>query len=138
MEQPLTNLKDQTGRTNMSVSGFEASFDLQPEYGGRVYRFQWENFAEQRDGKWVIDFQGAKGIKLTKDSALTVVIPPGASLLTADPAPAASREASWSGTDRGRYPGPTSSSAEPFLGSHLSATPRGAIQALARPRPVAS
>lgn len=99
MQQPLSDLMDRTGRTNMVMSGFEAGFDRQQEYGGRVYRFKWEGFAEQRDGRWVIDFRAANGIKLTKDSSLTVIVPPRASILSADPAPAAEQGGRlvWSG-----------------------------------------
>ncbi|HZK67134.1 MAG TPA: DUF4897 domain-containing protein [Chloroflexota bacterium] len=106
MEQPLTNLKDQTGRTNMAMSGFQAEFQKTEGYGARVYRFKWEGFAEQRDGRWVIDFRAANSIKLTKDSSLTVVIPPGASLLTADPAPAAVQggKVVWSGSGEMPWP----------------------------------
>lgn len=99
MEKSLTEVMKVTGRANMAMSGFQAEFHKTESYGARVYRFKWDGFAEQRDGRWVIDFRAANGIKLTKDSSLTVIVPPRASILSADPAPAAEQGGRlvWSG-----------------------------------------
>lgn len=88
VEDSLKNVSDRTGR-QIVVSGFEGSFEQHPDYGAQLYRFSWASFAQQSNGMWVVDFRAANGMKLTKDSSLTIVLPPGATLVKADPAPTA-------------------------------------------------
>lgn len=86
VEDSLKNLSDQTGR-QFAVSDFEASFERKPDYGAQLYRFRWSGFAEKRDATWVVDFKAANAVKLNKDSTLAIVLPTGATLVKADPAP---------------------------------------------------
>ncbi len=86
VENSLKNITDKTGRVFV-VDDFEGRFDRHPDYGAQLFRFRWFGFAEKRDSVWVVDFRAANSIKLTKDSSLTVVLPPGATLVKADPAP---------------------------------------------------
>ena len=89
IESSIKSLAERTGRVGMAVSDFEARFDRRAEYGARVYRFRWMRFAEERDGAWVVDFRAADAVKLTRDSSLSIVLPPGAVVATADPRPTA-------------------------------------------------
>ncbi len=86
VEDSLKKLSEKTGR-QFAVSDFEASFDRHPDYGAQLYRFRWAGFAEQRNGVWVVDFKAANAVKLNKDSTLAIVLPTGATLVKADPAP---------------------------------------------------
>lgn len=105
VEDSLKNVSDKTGR-QFSVSDFEGSFQRQADYGGQAYRFRWSGFAEQRDGSWVVDFKAANVVKLNKDSSLTVVLPPGAVLVKADPAPTGGNGTRlvWTGTGEMPWP----------------------------------
>ena len=87
VEESIRNLAEKTGRMGMVVSGFEARFDKKADYGARVYRFRWDGFAERRDGMWVVDFRAADDAKLTRDSSLAIVLPPGAMLVKVNPSP---------------------------------------------------
>lgn len=88
LEESLKKLSEKTGREYV-VSDFDAAFERHPEYGAQVYRFRWSGFAEERDGVWVVDFKAASSVKLNKDSALTVVLPEGVTMVRAKPAPTA-------------------------------------------------
>ncbi len=106
IEDSLKNLSDRTGR-QFEVSGFQASFERQPDYGAQVYRFRWTGFAEQQNGVWVVDFKGANSVKLNKDSSLTVILPPGATVVKTSPAPTGGNgtgKLAWTGT--GEIPWP--------------------------------
>ncbi len=106
VENSLKSLSERTGR-QYTVSDFEGSFDRHPDYGAQLYRFRWAGFAEQRGGVWVVDFKAANVVKLNKDSSLTVVLPPGASLVKAEPAPTGgdgSTKLVWTGTGEMPWP----------------------------------
>lgn len=106
VEESTNNLAGMTGRP-MAVSDVESSYLRTSDYGAQVYRFLWMGFAEQRDGVWVVDFKTAGAVKLTADSSLAVVLPPGATLLKAEPAPtsgSSDRKLVWAGA--GEIPWP--------------------------------
>ena len=81
------SLKNVSAGREMAVSDFSASFERTKEYGAQVYRFRWSGFAQKVDGAWVIDFSNAKPMKFTKDSSFVIVLPAGATLVNAEPAP---------------------------------------------------
>ncbi|MHB0871027.1 MAG: DUF4897 domain-containing protein [Chloroflexota bacterium] len=106
VEESLKKLSEKTGR-QFVVSDFEASFERHADYGAQVYRFRWSGFAEQRNGAWVVDFKAASAVKLNKDSSLAVVLPQGAAMVRAEPAPTGGDGAAkmvWTGT--GEIPWP--------------------------------
>lgn len=86
VEDSLKNVSDRTG-WQIVVSGFEGGFERHSDYGAQVYRFRWADFAQQNNGMWIVDFRAANSMKLTKDSSLTIVLPPGATLVKVDPTP---------------------------------------------------
>lgn len=99
IQESVKGLGETIGRPGMDVSGFRASFRRMPDYGAREYSFRWTGFAERREQSWVVDFRAAEKIKLTKDSSLVVVLPPGAGLVSVDPLPKQTdaRTLIWSG-----------------------------------------
>lgn len=105
VEESLKNISDKAGR-QFTVSDFEGSFERRPEYGAQVFRFRWTGFAEQRGADWVVDFKTAKAMKLTKDSSLVIVLPTGASLVKAEPAPTGgdARRLVWTGNGEMPWP----------------------------------
>ena len=106
VEDSLKNISDKTGR-QMALSGFQGSFERKSDYGAQVYGFQWADFAQQRNGVWVVDFRAANGMKLTKDSTLTIVLPAGATVVKVDPAPTAGDgggKLTWSGPSEMPWP----------------------------------
>jgi hypothetical protein len=106
VEESTNSLAGKAGRP-MMVSDFEAGFQRAPEYGAQVYKFKWTGFAEKRDGIWAVDFKAAGAVKLTADSSLAIVLPPGATLIKAEPAPKAgdgARTLVWTGA--GEIPWP--------------------------------
>lgn len=106
IEESTGSLAEKTGR-QMLVADFVSSYERSAEYGAQVYRFKWFGFAEKRDSTWVVDFTGANPIKMTKDSSLTVVLPPGTSLAKATPSPTGGDGKStlvWTGTGEMPWP----------------------------------
>lgn len=99
IRESVKKLGEKIGRPQMEVSGFQARFQREAEYGARLYSFNWTAFAERREGSWVVDFRAADGVKLTKDSSLTVLLPAGSVLVTAVPPPSAldGRKLVWTG-----------------------------------------
>lgn len=106
IENSIKSLAEMTGRGGMAASDFEARFDRQAEYGARVYRFRWMGFAEERNGTWVVDFRAADAVKLTRDSSLSIVLPPGAVVAKAEPGPTArdGRRLVWTGAGEVPWP----------------------------------
>lgn len=100
------SLVEKTGRS-MTVADFESSFARSAEFGAQVYRFRWSGFAAKRDGMWVIDFSAAGPIKLTADSSLTIVLPPGLTATKVEPAPGqgiGTARLVWTGAGEIRWP----------------------------------
>ena len=106
VEELTTSLATKTGRP-LSVSDFEANFKRTSDYGAQVYRFKWAGFADKRDGIWVVDFRVSGTVKLTKDSSLSIVLPPGATLVKAEPVPTGgdgARKLVWTGPGEISWP----------------------------------
>ncbi len=86
MSDVLKNLSDQAGRP-MTATDFAARLDRTGEYGAQVVAFRWTGFAAQSGDTWLIDYSFADKIVLNEHSNLIIVLPDGAKLLSADPAP---------------------------------------------------
>ena len=107
VEKNVKSVADKTGRSGMGVSDFETGFDRQADYGAQIYRFRWTAFAANSNGIWVVAFRQADQMKLTKDSSITIVLPPGALLVKVEPepsAPSTGTKLMWSGAGLMAWP----------------------------------
>lgn len=101
----LKTLSDRAGRT-MTASDFSARLERTAEYGAEVVSFHWSAFAVLKGDSWQIDYSFADKITMNDHSALIILLPPGAQLLSADPAPTEQKDLRLTWCGPGSIPWP--------------------------------
>jgi hypothetical protein len=86
MRDKADSLSKSLGR-QMTVDGFAARVVKEAEFGGRLNEFNWQAFAALENATWRVAFPQTEQIMMNEHSSLTLILPAGASIVSAEPQP---------------------------------------------------
>lgn len=86
MREKVDSLSQNLGR-QMAVGDFSAKVVKEADFGGRQNEFRWRSFASLEDATWKIAFPQTETVMMNDRSSLSLVLPPGAQVLAAEPGP---------------------------------------------------